>query len=386
VYFCTIASGDYLPSALIAVESLINHSGIDSAGVVLCSDDSEIPSALVRDDIEIVRLNAVLPAEEIVERRLVYSPFEFNTGLKAALLHWTYLHRQAQRAVYMDSDVIAVGDVTQLVCQHESVVLFPHIGEDAADHERVRQERDTLRFGAFNAGVVATRRSSETTKFLQWWDRRCRLFARVETAAGEYGDQRWLDLAPALFADLNARGIAGMNVGHWNLAECKRSTDGEVLHRGVPPALLHFSGVSLSSGDQGVFRWPPGADGWRLEWWAERAKEYREKVEVRRAMLADVRIVLGCSSLSPAIRSMAFERRDRGDQSFRSIALLQEAELQESVARLSSRGVALVRDLALLAPDLALAALRLGRNALRKRFWGRTTPFGVSGPIESSKS
>jgi hypothetical protein len=112
------------------------HSSIASGGDALCCDDSDVPNDLIRDDIEIVRVSAILSYDEVTERRLVSKPLEFNASFRKALLRWAEYPQPIDGAMHADSGVIAVGDVTGLLSQQESVLLLPYVGTDSADHAR----------------------------------------------------------------------------------------------------------------------------------------------------------------------------------------------------------------------------------------------------------
>jgi hypothetical protein len=66
----------------------------------------------------------------------------------------------------------------------------------------------------------------------------------IDFAAGLHTDQRWLDLAPAMFPDVSIQRGAGYNVAYWNIAHrtLSRGADGNMLVNGEPLRFFHFSG------------------------------------------------------------------------------------------------------------------------------------------------
>jgi hypothetical protein len=103
--------------------------------------------------------------------------------------------------------------------QKAAITLLPHLLEPLQGPDRAERELNILQSGAFNGGVVGVRDSSEARAFLAWWQRRVRADCRHAIGEGLHYDQRWLDLVPSYFDDVQVYDDPTVNVAHWNLPE-----------------------------------------------------------------------------------------------------------------------------------------------------------------------
>jgi GT2 family glycosyltransferase/glycosyltransferase involved in cell wall biosynthesis len=246
---CTIVTKDRLPWARVLTASWAEHHPGHRAVVLLvdepegCFDPAEEPFD-------------VLTAEEVVgpglwAMALRYTPFELAMALKPFLL----MHQLGRHelVVHLDSDVLVMAPLEPVVAALErcQIVLTPHFLDPIPlDGERPT-EPDILRAGAYNAGFLALRRGTESTRFLEWWASRLRTGSRVDTAAGMFVDQRWLDLVPGLFSDVELLDDRGCNVAYWNVAERVVSQhDGSFHADGAVLRFFHFSGFDPENPDR----------------------------------------------------------------------------------------------------------------------------------------
>ena len=129
-----------------------------------------------------------------------------------------------------------------------SAVLTPHMTTPVFDG-RSPGEQDLLYNGTYNLGFVAVSNSAESARLLTWWERRCLDLGFSEGRTGLFVDQKWINLAPGLFADVCILRDAGCNMAYWNLHErtlfqvqdsflVTSSVSGR-----VPLRFFHFSGI-----------------------------------------------------------------------------------------------------------------------------------------------
>ena len=132
--------------------------------------------------------------------------FEYNAGeLCAALKPWflfVLLSRYGERqVVFLDPELLILQplDTLRQTLGAANLVLTPNFVAPAPMHDGVSEDELLLRVGAFHPGVLGARASDETTRCLGWWAERLRHGCHVDPARGLFLDQKWLDLAPALF-------------------------------------------------------------------------------------------------------------------------------------------------------------------------------------------
>jgi hypothetical protein len=183
-----------------------------------------------------------------------YTPFELSCALKPfALQH--VRDRGYTEIVYLDADMQLYRPLQAVfeALQTESIVLTPHLLRPYPDDGQQPGEDLFLIAGTFNAGLVAVRSDETGTAFLTWWAQRLRTQCHQDMSGSFYVDQKWLSLAPGLFAGVHILRDPGYNAGHWTLPQfdLERSAAGEPSLGGRPLALFHFSG--FSPGDPGTF-------------------------------------------------------------------------------------------------------------------------------------
>lgn len=178
-----------------------------------------------------------------------YTLLELNTAVKP----WMFEHvfaRGYDRVVYFDPDVFLYSSLDELD-PDAFLTLTPHltgfIGGD--DHP---SERSILQAGTYNLGFLAVSRGPELQRFLHWWQEKLEFQSVVDTARGLFVDQRWMDLAPGLFAGVAILRHEGYNVAYWNLRQrtVRRGDAHGFLVNGVPLRFFHFSGFDPAVPDR----------------------------------------------------------------------------------------------------------------------------------------
>jgi hypothetical protein len=106
-----------------------------------------------------------------------------------------------------------------------------------------------MRFGSFNLGFFAVRKSVKAEDFLLWWNKRCNDFCFMESQFGLSTDQKWVSIAPCFFDFLKISFNAGYNAAPWNTFERKivQFNDGKYFFEdGSPLIFFHFSNFDHS--------------------------------------------------------------------------------------------------------------------------------------------
>lgn len=134
--------------------------------------------------------------------------------------------------IYLDPDTCLFSDLKPLLSQLEQydVVLTPHTLEPQETISAIWDNEITpLWAGTYNLGFVAVRTKGDGLKFADWWAHRLLNFCYDRPSVGLFVDQKWCDLAPALFDNLKILRDPGYNVASWNLNNRKISIDDDGL-------------------------------------------------------------------------------------------------------------------------------------------------------------
>ena len=170
---------------------------------------------------------------------------EICTAVKGPMLK-ALTDTDADYIFYLDPDTAVFSNLDPLldILHEHSVVLTPHqLTPEREDAAIVDNEICSLAFGTYNLGFVGIRNDAEGKKFAAWWSDRLIKYCIDDRANGLFVDQKWCDLAPALFDRVHVLRDPGYNVASWNLSNRKIhiDTSGEISVNGSPLRFFHFT-------------------------------------------------------------------------------------------------------------------------------------------------
>jgi hypothetical protein len=242
--FCTIATRGFLPWALVLFDSLRRHHPRATLVLLYVGEDLDDRALPQINGVQVVASREIVPAEREAELRRRYSMPELCFALKPGLLRLA-LERFGERAIYLDSDIHVEGPLEEaaIALEGAAVVLTPHLDGPIPLDLKLPSEVTILRAGACNLGFVGVADTRETREILDWWGSRVERWGFVAPEAGYHGDQKLMDLGPAMFPAIAFLRDPGSNVGCWNLhGRWIAVEDGRVKANGAPLAFFHFSG------------------------------------------------------------------------------------------------------------------------------------------------
>jgi glycosyltransferase involved in cell wall biosynthesis len=245
---------NYVPKAIVLARTLKKYNP-DIRFCVLVSD--RIPKGAL-DGIDV--FDEVITIEELdiankpswIFRHTVV---ELCTAVKGYFIVDLLEREDCAAAFYFDPDIVCFSplDVLKEKLARASILLTPHLTDPEVTDEAIRDnEICALKHGVYNLGFLGLRPSPEGHRFARWWRDRLRDFCRADIPGGLFTDQRWVDLAPALFRELEIVRHPGCNAATWNLTN--RHIEGDFTTgftvNGEPLIFYHFSG--FDSGAQGA--------------------------------------------------------------------------------------------------------------------------------------
>jgi hypothetical protein len=249
--FTSIAA-NYLPKASALAHSVKRLHPEATFHLVLCDDMPKCGSATMAPFDSIINVRdlpiANLPSW-IFKHRLV----ELCTAVKGTAFEFIAARHGAERIYYFDPDIVVLNPLDgleQMLNQH-SVLLTPHLCAPEVNATAiVENEINSLKHGVYNLGFLGVRMSDQGRQFVSWWADRLRHHCYDDIPNGLFTDQRWVDLAPALFDDILIVRDPRYNMATWNLTH-RRATGRapyDIQVNGKPLVFYHFSG--FDSGDQ----------------------------------------------------------------------------------------------------------------------------------------
>ena len=245
--FLTIVSSNYLAYARTLFDSI--EAVYPGSRRVLCIvDNPDLALAEMGDRCTVLRLEDLeLPHHDHFVYR--YGVMELNTAVKPYALRWIARNIEEASAgiMYIDPDIQffrPLSEVEALLAGGALLVLTPHLTAPLYD-DKMPSELSIMRAGVYNCGFLAIGPHEKRDAFLEWWCRRLEFGAFVDFEAGLFTDQKWIDLAPGLFPDVQVLRHPGYNVAYWNLAHRPLGINdrGRYTAAGQEIAFFHFSGI-----------------------------------------------------------------------------------------------------------------------------------------------
>lgn len=239
----TVCNLAYLPKALVLAESALKFNG-NRLKIFLIDRKVNLPQeeALAEfiwiEDLSIPNFNSLA---------FKYDITELSTSLKP----WITLKllNDYQKVIFLDPDTCLYHSVDPILkdLDKHAIVLTPHYTTPQPD---TLPESDVgmMRFGSFNLGFYAVKKTNEGLRFLNWWSDRCLKLCYFETQFGLSTDQKWVSIAPCFFQDLHVSFHLGYNVAMWNLFE--RSIEvlpdnTYLINKTFPLIFFHFSSFDM---------------------------------------------------------------------------------------------------------------------------------------------
>ena len=223
------------------MESMQRHHPEWERFVLITGDTS--PSPLDSELFTSVQLDEI-PLPNRRQFCFRYNILELNTAVKP----WMFEHLFEQgydRVIYFDPDIVLYTTLFELDQRKNFIVLTPHLTGSIGGEDHP-SERTILIAGTYNLGFLAVSRRAVLPDFLKWWQGKLEFHCVVDPARGLFVDQKWMDLVPGLFPEVEILRHDGYNVAYWNLRQ-RTVVDHKVNYERL--RFFHFSGFNPAHPD-----------------------------------------------------------------------------------------------------------------------------------------
>ena len=277
----TSAATNYLPKAMLLAKSLKRYHPNVDLFYGLC-DDVDLEIDYHRDAFSEVISASSLGIENFNSWSFKHNIVELSTAIKPFILE-ILLERGYDAVFYFDPDIVVFSSLDDLfnLTADASLSLTPHLlHAETADWAIIDNEICALQHGVYNLGYVGVSNNPEGRRFARWWRDRCYSWCYDEISRGLFTDQRWIDLAPALFDDVKIVKDHRFNVAPWNINHRKISgnvIDGFLVNDDKL-GFYHFTGFDSGAHRQMAMRNSNNnPDLMKLVEWYENAIEFAPK-------------------------------------------------------------------------------------------------------------
>ena len=257
LYAFTSAACNYLPKVRLLIQSLRRYH--PEFRVVLALSDLVDDSMVLGNE----GWDEIMPIDtlDIPDWRrwaFTHDIVELSTAIKPFVLQRLLERPDCGGVFYFDPDIVLFSQLDDLVAKLNEfdVLLTPHQTKpEVGLAEVMDNEICSLKHGVYNLGFIGVRPSDTGKAFARWWSNRVYHFCRDDIPNGLFTDQRWIDLAPALFDGVGVLRESRFNVAPWNLTT--RMVSGSQLNgfhvNDKPLGFYHFTG--FDSGAHRIMVW-----------------------------------------------------------------------------------------------------------------------------------
>ncbi len=251
VTICTIRQ---LPQAFALGDSFVQYTTQANGQslpvlIGLIDDPAQLPADFVCP-YPLLAVGDLLPAEQLAELAAACKPLFLAEIFRR--------YAEVGKLIYADPNIRFFSALTPVWDQLSTanVLLTPFIIKSPAD-THWPDEKFFQNVGLYCADFLALQRSTETSRFLAWWDDRVRKRAYIDFCAGLCTDQLWLMHVPVFFRKVTVVKNPGWQVALWNLPERTIRQEGSVSFVTGPSGqnqLLVFANFKgLLNRDEGFF-------------------------------------------------------------------------------------------------------------------------------------
>lgn len=218
LHIFTSAALNYLPKVRQLTESIRHYHPEARIHLALADvwpddlpHDASFDSIISVADLDIPDWRAWAFQHQLVELATAIKPFVLER----------LLENDGDRVIYLDPDTVLYDRLDDVLARLDdaSVGLTPHLVHPEREEMAILDnEMSALKHGIYNLGFVAVAATDSGRAFARWWRDRCARWCIDDIPNGLFTDQRWVDLAPALFDDVTILRSPRLNVAPWNLA------------------------------------------------------------------------------------------------------------------------------------------------------------------------
>lgn len=242
-HFVTLFYNNFLPMGLCLHESLMKH-GKPFCLWIVCMDTQ------AEDHLELLSLpNTRLISLASVETKALKKVKVTRT---AGEYCWTLTPFTAQfvferdptasRVTYLDADLFFFDCPNVLLDELTNSKKHVLITEHAYD-PRYEKSGRSQRGGRFCVQFLTFRNTPEAAKVMHWWQARCLEWCYNKVEDGKFGDQKYLDVWPDIFAnEVHILKQTSRTVAPWNVLHLEKINN-DVIN----PVFYHFHGFRLES-------------------------------------------------------------------------------------------------------------------------------------------
>jgi len=239
--FCTKLDHFYLDRGLALYSSLRKyHPDAELHLLALSEQAADFLESKSLPRLRVIRLQTLIASEpQLANVRSTRTDAEFAFTLTPFLICETLKAcSNDELAIYVDADMLFFGPVTEALEAHQAadVIMSRH---NFSDHMKEQQ-----RYGIYNTGFTAFRKTSDGGKCAKWWAAQCLAWCHDRLENGKFADQKYIEQFPNIVPKAVGLDHPGVNCAPWNASGRRfEHKSGTTLVDKFPLILYHFAKV-----------------------------------------------------------------------------------------------------------------------------------------------
>jgi hypothetical protein len=239
--FCTKLDHFYLDRGLALYSSLRETNPEAELHVLALSQEAEdFLESKSLPGLSVIRLHTVIASEPaLASARSTRTKAEFAFTLTPFLVCETLKDCPTNEwVIYVDADMLFFGSVAEVLRHHQAadVLMSRH---HFSDHMKEQQ-----RYGTFNTGFTAFRKTADGEKCAKWWATQCLAWCHDRLENGKFADQKYIEQFPNIVPKAVGLDHPGVNCAPWNASGRRFGhRSGITLVDNCPLILYHFAKV-----------------------------------------------------------------------------------------------------------------------------------------------
>lgn len=217
----TICAKNYLGLAEVMCNSIIKNNPEIKTYIIIADYTDRIVSNHV---ILSAKDNLDIPTSIFYEMAFKYDITEFCTALKPFAFDKLLNFEENKIGFYFDPDIFILGNLNDQInlLKENDILLTPHLARIEPNYTGNLEENKFLFSGIYNLGFLGLKKSTSSSKLLEWWKIRLKNSCYQDMNLHLFTDQKWIDFIPSFFYNtVCISNNIGLNVAPWNLHERK---------------------------------------------------------------------------------------------------------------------------------------------------------------------
>ncbi len=217
----TLCSNNYLAQASLLAESFLKNNRDYLFYIGLIDKISASVNYPAHSSIHILPFENVIDAKRLAYMAKVYKIVELNTSAKPFYFDFFFNEHPKCDVIYLDPDIYVYSDFKEIevLLEVNDFIITPHCLTPISLDNESPQERAFMKYGIYNLGFIALRKSAQSVAYIDWLKERLASLCYSEVNLGIYVDQSWVGFLPVFYDGVHISKHPGMNAAFWNLHE-----------------------------------------------------------------------------------------------------------------------------------------------------------------------